>query len=72
MAMNGHSKGYVKTSAYPPTTDIQNGDVCFAPDYFRFTPNSRPFLKVSQTSDVDPQRTLGGAEEGRTLAAYPY
>ncbi len=40
MAMKRSSSHAADTSAYPPTTDIQNCDVRFGPNYFRFTPNS--------------------------------
>ncbi len=39
--------------------DIQNGDVRFDPDFVCFTPECGPFLRVSQTSEVDPKRTWG-------------
>ncbi len=62
MARFGSLSHAARKSAYPPGAVIQTGDVCFAPDYFRFTLRSRPFLRVPQTAAVDPTRTLGGAE----------
>ena len=56
LANNGSLRDAAGTSALPPATDIQNGDVCFAPDYFRSTPRSRHFLRLSETSEVDPKR----------------
>ncbi len=53
-AMNGSLSHAANTSAYPPTTDIQNGNVRFDPDFVCFAPRSRPFLRASQTSEIDP------------------
>ncbi len=59
MANKRSSRHAARTSAYPPTTDIQNGDVRFALDFVCFAPRSGRLLRASQTSEFDPQRTFG-------------
>ena len=44
---------------HTPESRPSSSNVRFAPNYFRFTPKSRPFFRASQTSVPDPQRTLG-------------
>ena len=43
LAKSGSLRDAAGTSAYPPTTDMKNGDVRFDPNYFRFAPNNGRF-----------------------------
>ena len=53
LAISGSLSHTARTSAYPPTTDIQNGDVRFAPDFVCFTPRSGRYLGLRKTSGFD-------------------
>ena len=58
MAKKRPSSHVVGTSAYPPTTDIQIGDVRFVTEFVCSTSRSRPFLRVAQTAGFDPKQIL--------------